>query len=465
MKKNLKMTPEGTKDFLFAECSAMDYICTSIEKVFVKGGFKRVITPALEFYDVFSIPSSGISQESMFKTTDNKGRLLVARPDSTLPIARMVSTRLKNNTLPVRLYYKQAVYRNNPSLAGRRNEFLQMGVELLGAKGKRADLEILTSAIKSISAVADDFRIELGHAEVFNALSKELDIDNDYKEKIRVSIESKNYSALNNLLDKLKPCKTVSAIRSLPSLFGGEEVFDEAYDICKGTGAENALDYLHSIYKELSVLKNLADRMRITILLVHHTRKCRDNDPFNMISGTTGINGCVDGSMVMIEKQRGSGEAILYCVGRDIENLELHLKRNGARWITEEKIIPKPRDTFSFTIHDFMLEKKYFKGSATTLAGELKMQFVIDIPSNKITQNLVQHGIELKLLGVTFEIKRSCGQRFIILKYGRESDSSDGRAMWVEIAVTAVTPNLTNALPMRNVDSDSSFESDGIGWK
>lgn len=183
MKKNLKMTPEGTKDFLFAECSAMDYICTSIEKVFVKGGFKRVITPALEFYDVFSIPSSGISQESMFKTTDNKGRLLVARPDSTLPIARMVSTRLKNNTLPVRLYYKQAVYRNNPSLAGRRNEFLQMGVELLGAKGKRADLEILTSAIKSISAVADDFRIELGHAEVFNALSKELDIDNDYKEK------------------------------------------------------------------------------------------------------------------------------------------------------------------------------------------------------------------------------------------------------------------------------------------
>ena len=74
-----------------------------------------------------------------------------------------------------------------------------------------------------------------------------------------------------------------------------------------------------SDYKELSVLKNLADKLQIAILLVHHTRKCRDNDPFNMISGTTGINGCVDGSMVMIEKQRGSGEAVLYCVGRDID--------------------------------------------------------------------------------------------------------------------------------------------------
>lgn len=169
--------------------------------------------------------------------------------------------------------------------------------------------------------------------------------------------------------------------------------------------------------------------------------------------------------MVMIEKQRGSGEATLHCVWRDIENLELHLKRNGARWIAEEKIIPKPRDTFSFMIHDFMLERKYFKGSATMLVEELKMQFGVGIPSNKITQNLVQHGIELKKFGVTFEIKRSCGQRFIILKYDLESDSSDGCSLWVEIAVTAVTPYLANALTMRNDDSDGSCESDGTALK
>ena len=220
-----------------------------------------------------------------------------------------------------------------------------------------------------------------------------------------------------------------------------------------------------SDYKELSALKNLADKLKIAILLVHHTRKCRDSDPFNMISGTTGISGCVDGSMVMLEKQRGSGEAVLHCVGRDIENLELHLKREVSRWIVEEKIIPKQRDTFSFMIHDFMLEKKYFKGSATMLVNELKIHYSIEIPSNKITQNLVQHGIELKDYGVTFEIKRSSGQRFIILNYDRKSDSSDGCHLWVEIAVTAVTPIVTNALPMRIFDSDSSFESDGTTAK
>lgn len=287
MKKYIKITPEGTKDFLFAECSAMDSICGKIEKVFVSRGFKRVITPGIEFYDVFSVPCSGISQESMFKMVDNKGRLLVARPDSTLPIARMVSSRLKNSIMPVRLYYKQAVYRNNPTLTGRRNELMQMGIELLGVKGIRADLEILTTAVNCISSVAEDFRIELGHAQVFNALSQELDIDESYKEKIRVSIEGKNYSALNNLLDKLKPCKAVSAIRSLPSLFGGEEVFKKAAEICEGTKAVAALEYLHKIYSNLEPL-GLGDKLIIDLGLVQR------NDYYTGIVFTGYINGIGD---------------------------------------------------------------------------------------------------------------------------------------------------------------------------
>ena len=287
MKKFLKITPEGTKDFLFAESSALDDICGKIEDVFISRGFKRVITPGIEFYDVFSMPCSGISQESMFKTTDNRGRLLVVRPDSTLPIARMVSSRLKNSILPVRLYYKQAVYRNNPTFTGRRNELLQMGVELLGVKGKRADLEILTTAVSSISSVADNFRIELGHAEVFNALSDELKIDENYKEKIRVSIEGKNYSALNNLLDNLEPCKEVSAIRSLPSLFGGEEVFDKAAQICEGTNAVSALKYLHGIYNDLAPL-GLGDKLIIDLGLVQR------NDYYTGIVFTGYIDGIGD---------------------------------------------------------------------------------------------------------------------------------------------------------------------------
>ena len=63
----------------------------------------------------------------------------------------------------------------------------------------------------------------------------------------------------------------------------------------------------------------------------------------------------------MIERQRGSGEVVLHCVGRDIENLELHLKRNGARWVAEEKITPKPRDIFFFHDARFYVGEKLFQ--------------------------------------------------------------------------------------------------------
>ena len=49
--------------------------------------------------------------------------------------------------------------------------------------------------------------------------------------------------------------------------------------------------YYGSDYKELSVLKVLAYKLKVAILVVHHTRKCYDSDPFNMVSGSTGIIG------------------------------------------------------------------------------------------------------------------------------------------------------------------------------
>ena len=192
------------------------------------------------------------------------------RPDSTLPIARMAATRLKNYDLPLRLYYGQSVYRNNPTLRGRSNEIMQMGVELIGATGKRADLEILTTAIDCLSANVDDFRIEIGHADVFNALVKRLNVTAETAEAIRVSIESKNYSALNTILDKLPQSSDVEAIRKLPRLFGGVEVIDEALNLCNDEKAVKALNYLKELFEDLSKL-NLGDKIIIDLGIVQQT--------------------------------------------------------------------------------------------------------------------------------------------------------------------------------------------------
>lgn len=270
MRKNLMITPEGTKDYLFEECITSCDVQEKIKNCFLKSGYSKVDTPCIEFYDLFSLEESGYPQESMFKTTDNKGRLMVMRPDSTLPIARMAATRLKNYEMPLRLYYGQSVYRNNPTLRGRSNEIMQMGVELIGATGKKADLEILTTAIDCLSANVDDFRIEIGHAGFFNALVEQLNVNEETVEAIRSSIESKNYSALETILDKLPQSSEVTAIRKLPRLFGGEEVFEKALKLCNGTKAVNSLNYLKELYQALSSL-NLDDKIIIDLGIVQQT--------------------------------------------------------------------------------------------------------------------------------------------------------------------------------------------------
>lgn len=84
-----------------------------------------------------------------------------------------------------------------------------------------------------------------------------------------------------------------------------------------------------SDYRDLGILKELADRHRIAILLIHHMRKMNDDDPMNMISGTTGISGATDSNFVLRKDKRGGNTATLYCNGRDIEYRELTLEFNS----------------------------------------------------------------------------------------------------------------------------------------
>ena len=84
-----------------------------------------------------------------------------------------------------------------------------------------------------------------------------------------------------------------------------------------------------SDYRDIGVLKALADKHRIAILLVHHLRKMNDDDPMNMISGTTGLSGATDSNFVLRKSKRRENTATLYCTGRDIPYRELALEFDG----------------------------------------------------------------------------------------------------------------------------------------
>ena len=182
MRTYSKVTPEGTRDLLFEECSARREAQAKLSRLFSLRGYREVITPGLEYFDVFNLPGAAIPQQEMYKCTDNHGRLLVFRPDTTLPIARMAASRLQGHKKPLRFYYCQNIYRNRPDLSGRSDETAQMGIELMGAGGLRADLEAIATAVAALSACVEDFRVEIGHARFFQVLADQLPVTPGVKE-------------------------------------------------------------------------------------------------------------------------------------------------------------------------------------------------------------------------------------------------------------------------------------------
>lgn len=202
---------------------------------------------------------------------------------------------------------------------------------------------------------------------------------------------------------------------------------------------ENANPYA-SDYRDITALKRLADECGIAILLIHHLRKMNDEDPLNMISGTTGISGATDSSFVLKERKRGSGEATLYCTGRDIEYRELPLRfqKDTHTWVLTEPMeedAPAVDPEVSF-LSAFLKGLHSFEGTATTLSELLEAQTGESILPSVLSKKLVKYAGELEQNGIRVAVRRTRDSRTLsILCF--DSDGSDGNDGKTETAPVA----------------------------
>ena len=97
-----------------------------------------------------------------------------------------------------------------------------------------------------------------------------LDVGDDVKENIRYLIEMKNYPALNDLIDSLGDNRVNSALKQLPRLFGGEEVFEKASELFSNSKTDEILSNLKRLYKDISKL-NSKGRITVDLGMVNRT--------------------------------------------------------------------------------------------------------------------------------------------------------------------------------------------------
>ena len=182
-------------------------------------------------------------------------------------------------------------------------------------------------------------------------------------------------------------------------------------------------------YDDISSIKRIADEYSIAIILVHHLRKLKDgDDPFNEVSGSTGIIGAADTNFIL-KRKRSDNTATLLVSGRDVEHQELTLQFNDLVWeLVERKnsddIHKAEIPDFLFRVAEFMKNRTEWVGTATELLVDMQET---EITPNVVTKYLGQFTCDvLEPDGIEYRTKRTGKSRLIKFIRNDSGDENDG---------------------------------------
>lgn len=203
----------------------------------------------------------------------------------------------------------------------------------------------------------------------------------DSTENLYFSVSSKPLG--NGLTDQLSgfirehPDTTLVIIDTLQKI---REVDSDSYSYAKD-------------YEIINQLKQFSDSWGICLLLVHHTRKQKSSDNFDMISGTNGLLGCADGAFMLYKETRTSNKATLEISGRDQQDQKIHLIRDEEKlcWNFEKaetELWKEPPEPLLECIANLVTEKNpTWQGTATELIEKLGLDMKPNVVSLKLNVN------------------------------------------------------------------------------
>jgi hypothetical protein len=256
-------------------------------------------------------------------------------------------------------------------------------------------------------------------------------------EVLYLALEDK-YSRLQGRLKQMEANKQdISRLHLTTASWGmSSGLFEAVYNFISKYPSTNfiAIDTLEKIrdggrdkdiyscdYSDMSKLREITDKHKLTLLLVHHTRKMYDPDPLNTISGSTGLIGAVDGAFVLVKDKRTSNKAKLIISNRDTESFcfDLRFDPDICRWdfmgnSTEDG--GENEDVLCFLLNDFLQDE--WSGTATDLCNELKnLDVNFSLTPAVISKQLNTFcGLLKKDYGIVFERDRNTKAKRIFLR-------------------------------------------------
>ncbi len=252
--------PPGTRDFLPLETELINKAANILLDEFYRWGYKRVITPSIDYLDIFLLSSKA---NELFKVADiGSGEMLSFRSDFTPQIGRLSSVLRNSNILPYKFSYFGPVLRNFDPIFGKSREIWQVGAELIGPESPESDAELIIMGIESLKKLnIEDFSVDIGNVEFFRGIVS--DIDEPIRNKIEEFTLKKDSSGLNTFLEDLSlPSNKKDIIKELPFMFGEKSVIERAWKMTDNKRAINALETMERV---ISYIKSYKLEKYITI--------------------------------------------------------------------------------------------------------------------------------------------------------------------------------------------------------
>lgn len=226
-------------------------------------GYELVMPPMLEYVESLLTGTGQDTDLFTFKLVDQlSGRTMGVRADMTTQVAR-IDAHLINRKTMTRLCYAGSVLHTRPAGLQSTREPFQIGAEIYGYGGLKADAEIQALALASLKGVGiSGMSLNLSHAGLLKSLVADDPIAKRNAAALFDLLETKDMPGLDELTAQFHPL-TRKALMVLPGLYGDMTILKEAKKVLPSnagvTLALNDLEYLASVADCERVTIDLAD--------------------------------------------------------------------------------------------------------------------------------------------------------------------------------------------------------------
>jgi len=261
MSKKLSTQPlRGMEDYYPSDLREINWIIDTIRDIADLYSYEEFESPRLEPIEIFAAKSSDeLVNEQSFIVEKKKGEKLILIPELTPSLARMITAKRQELKKPVRWISVPTCYRYERPQKGRRREFKQINMDILGENSLYADLEIFNIIVDIFSefgATSKQFQIYFNNRRFIDSVCE-----------LILQVPKEKIPLIYKILDKADKMDDSEYEKYILESFQDEIIIQGIFKLKEAKSLEDLLSRFEDISKEFYDSKGYKELMSFIQLL------------------------------------------------------------------------------------------------------------------------------------------------------------------------------------------------------